>query len=75
MQPLERAESSATSHLIYDKMLNDLTEEDVKNEIDFIGSEPITIKTTNAQEMYNFYQMYWPNVMVFDMRASKNFNT
>ena len=56
----------------YDEMLFGLTEEDYKAEINFIGSDPLTIKTANAQEFYNYYQLY-PKVIMFDMRSRTNY--
>lgn len=54
----------------YESILGNLTEEDISSETDFIGPEPLTIRTTNAQEIYNTYQMY-SNTLVFDLRSSR----
>ena len=64
MQSAEGNESGINHSWEYDTMLEKLTEEDFKRELEFLGSEPLVIKTTNAQEIYNYYQMYSPNVMV-----------
>lgn len=57
----------------YRTKLEQLTTEEIKDELDFLGSEPIKIKTTIAQEIYNSYQMF-PKVMVWDMRSSKHYS-
>jgi len=54
---------SAMTNAYYDEYLLNLTEEDFKQEIDFIGNDPIKIRTTNAQQIYNFYQIF-PQVLV-----------
>ena len=59
--------------MTYDEMLFSFTEEDFKSEISFIGSEPLKIKTANAQEFYNLYQLY-PKVIMFDMRSRTNYS-
>jgi hypothetical protein len=53
-------------------MLDNLTEEDFKAEVDFLGYEEIKIKTTNAQEIFNYYQGF-PQILVWDMRAKKHY--
>lgn len=75
MKPPTRKESSVKSlkNTYYDGILESLGEEDFKQEIDFIGSEPVRIKTTNAQQIYNFYQIF-PQVLICDMRDSSHFN-
>lgn len=57
----------------YEDIINEFTEEDFKAEIDFIGQEKLTLKTTNAQEMYNIYQSY-PHILVWDLRAKKHYD-
>jgi hypothetical protein len=64
MQPLQRGSSKNDfAAKRFDEMLEALTEEDFKAEIDFIGTDPLTIKTTSAQEIFNCYQMF-PKVLV-----------
>jgi rhodanese-related sulfurtransferase len=57
----------------FDKMLEDLTEEDFKTEVDFIGHEQMSIKTTNAQEIFNYYQ-HFSKILIIDMRAKKHYD-
>jgi predicted protein tyrosine phosphatase len=54
----------------YDEVLDNLNGDEIQAEIDFIGKEPLTIKTTNAQDIYNQYQMF-PKILVFDLRSRK----
>ena len=54
----------------YDSILSNLSEEDYKAEIDFLGLEPLKIKTINAQQIFNYYQMF-PKILVFDLRSKK----
>ena len=54
----------------YNSILDSLTKEDIKADIDFLGTEPININTTNAQQIFNHYQMY-SNILVFDLRSRK----
>lgn len=65
-----RGESSPSFD--YEGLLNTIKEEEIKNSIEFLGSEPLTIKTTNAQEIYNYYQMF-PKILVFDLRSTKRY--
>jgi rhodanese-related sulfurtransferase len=53
-------------------MLDELTKEDFKAEIDFLGLEQMNIKTTNAQEIFNYYQSF-PLILIWDMRAKKHY--
>lgn len=57
----------------YDDILSEITEEDYKAEIDFIGSEPFRIRTTNAQEFFNNYQLF-PKVIIMDMRSKEQYS-
>lgn len=68
---ISRASDSAP--IDYEQLLDSISEEDIQSEVDFIGVEPITIKTTNAQEIYNHYQMF-PKILVFDLRSGKLYN-
>ena len=58
-----KAPSPNLENAVYDEMLENITEEECKKEINFIGQEPFKIKTTNAQQIYNFYQIF-PQVLV-----------
>lgn len=53
----------------FDQLLDNLTEEDIRAGIDFVGTDPMKIKTTNAQDIYNQYQIF-PRILVFDLRSS-----
>lgn len=57
----------------YDIMLDNIEAEDFKKEIEFLGTDPFKVKTTNAQEMFNSFQMF-PQVLVLDLRSQKHFN-
>lgn len=57
----------------FNQMLENINEEEIKSEIGYIGTDPYTFKTTNAQEIYNHYQMF-PKILVFDLRSSQRFN-
>ena len=67
-----KVDGQEACNIDYDSLLDSLTSEIYKSEIDFLGSEPMTIKTTNAQEIYNHYQMY-PKILVFDLRDSSRY--
>jgi hypothetical protein len=60
------------SQINYDCLLDSLSPESYQSEVEFIGLEPLAIKTTNAQELYNHYQMY-PSILVFDLRDSSRY--
>lgn len=57
----------------YEDILSGFTDEEYKAEIDFIGSEPFRIRTTNAQEFFNHYQLF-PKVIIMDMRSKEQYN-
>lgn len=40
MQPLSREKSGPNNSLMYDQILESLSEEDFKNEMEFIGTDP-----------------------------------
>ena len=61
---------STTFETDYDEILDNIRDEDISAELDFLGSKKMTIRTTNAQEIYNHYQMF-PKILVFDLRDSK----
>ena len=67
-----RVDSKDDVQIDYNATLESLTTDVLRSESEFIGSEPLTIKTTNAQEIYNNYQMY-PKVLVFDLRDSSRY--
>ena len=67
-----RVDSKDEIEVDYDNLLENLTADDLKSESGFLGFEPFTIKTTNAQEIYNYYQMF-PKVLVFDLRDSTRY--
>ena len=73
MYPITSESGVVTSRgKTYDEILWEHTEEDYKAEIDFIGSEPFIIKTTNAQEFFNYYQLF-PKVIIMDMRSKEQY--
>ena len=61
---------STPDAISYDSILSNLSEEDYKAEVDFLGLEPLKIKTINAQQIFNYYQMF-PKILVFDLRSKK----
>lgn len=67
-----KIDSAATSKVDYDALLDSITPETISSEVEFIGLEPFTVKTTNAMELYNHYQMY-PKIIVFDLRDSSRY--
>jgi len=67
-----RADVQDDSKLDYDCLLGSISADSFKSEMDFLGSEPLTVKTTNAQDIYNQLQMY-PKVLVFDLRDRKRY--
>lgn len=65
-----RGESSPSFD--YEALLDTIKEEEIKSSLGYIGTEPLTIKTTNAQEIYNHFQMF-PKILVFDLRSTKRY--
>lgn len=61
---------SSSFETYYDEILDNIKDEDISAELDFLGTKKMTIRTTNAQEIYNHYQMF-PKILVFDLRDSK----
>jgi hypothetical protein len=61
---------STTFETDYDEILDNISDEDISAELEFLGEKKMTIRTTNAQEIYNHYQMF-PKILVFDLRDSK----
>lgn len=54
---------ATTKNLEFDAQLDNLTEEDFKSTIEFIGPDPLKISTINAQDIFNAFQMF-PKVLV-----------
>jgi hypothetical protein len=63
-----------SSPVDFDQILDNLSEEENREELDFIGLDPIKIKTTNAQDIYNQYQIF-PRILVFDLRSMTLYKT
>jgi protein-tyrosine phosphatase len=63
-----------SSPVDFDQILDNLSEEEIREELDFIGLDPIKIKTTNAQDIYNQYQIF-PRILVFDLRSMTLYKT
>ena len=69
----KKEEETNSPKVDYSQILKNITEEDFKTSIDFIGSNPIELRTTNAMQIYNYYQMF-PKIMVIDLRSTKLYN-
>jgi hypothetical protein len=69
-----KTRGKCSSPVDFDQILDTLSEEDIRQELDFIGLDPIKIKTTNAQDIYNQYQIF-PRILVFDLRSMTLYKT
>jgi len=72
MKAVEKKSSRQVSNDVYEEMIDAITEEDYATEHEFLGKEPFEIKTTNAQGIYNAYQMF-PKILVCDMRSQSHY--